>query len=160
MDKADLLDILKTARADWDALLEQAGEARLTQPGVVGDWSVKDVVAHLTAWERRPLEWLQAARRGDAPVPAPWPQNLSEDETNAWIYDSNRGRSLQEILDESRTVSRQIVELVLELPEKDLSDPQRYAWTQGISLIERMPGNTFDHYREHGEQVRAWLDRQ
>jgi hypothetical protein len=159
MNKAELIDTLKTERNNWDAVLAQVGEERMTEPGVVGDWSVKDVLSHLTAWESRPLEWLEAARRGDTPRPADWPQGLSEDEENAWIYQRSASRPLQDVLQESRAVSNRIMELLNELPEEDLSDPQHYAWTQGTSLIDRMPGNTFDHYREHAQQIREWLKR-
>lgn len=29
-------------------------------PGVVGDWPVKDVLAHLVAWEQMCLGWYEA----------------------------------------------------------------------------------------------------
>ncbi len=72
MDKNQLVNTLHVERAAWEALLKQVGDDRMTIVGVVGDWSIKDIVAHITAWEQRPVEWLAAARRGDKPTPAPW----------------------------------------------------------------------------------------
>ncbi|MBD0328165.1 MAG: ClbS/DfsB family four-helix bundle protein, partial [Pyrinomonadaceae bacterium] len=77
MNKAELLENLNTECANWDALLAEVGEGRMMQPGVVGDWSVKDVTAHLTTWERRPLEWLRAAQHGGTPRPPDWSKGLS-----------------------------------------------------------------------------------
>jgi hypothetical protein len=40
--------------------------------GVVGDWSVKDIVARLVDWEQRFIGWYDAGLRGEVPeVPAP-----------------------------------------------------------------------------------------
>jgi hypothetical protein len=50
-----LLDRLEAA---WAALTDAyAGvpESTLTEPGVVDDWSVKDVLAHVTTWEQEAL---------------------------------------------------------------------------------------------------------
>ena len=41
----------------------------LEQPGAMGDWTFKDVAAHLTAWRRRTVVRLEAAARGEAEPP-------------------------------------------------------------------------------------------
>jgi hypothetical protein len=50
---------------------------------VTGDWSIKDIVAHLTAWEERLVAWLEAIAHGTSPELPPWPGNFDEDATNA-----------------------------------------------------------------------------
>jgi len=52
MDKIRFLDTLLTERTEWDRVLSQIDEARMTAPGVAGEWSAKDVVAHVTWFER------------------------------------------------------------------------------------------------------------
>jgi hypothetical protein len=43
----------------------------MEEPGIVGEWSVKDVLAHLYEWEQMVLRWLAAGKRGETPeVPA------------------------------------------------------------------------------------------
>jgi hypothetical protein len=37
----------------------------MTEPGVEGPWSVKDIVAHLTWYDRTFVEGAQALRRGE-----------------------------------------------------------------------------------------------
>src|SRR5690242_11069054 len=51
--KAQLLEELRDEQAGWEALLQDIGEEHMTQPGVAGEWSIKDVVAHLTFWRQR-----------------------------------------------------------------------------------------------------------
>ena len=157
MDKQAFFQMARDARAEWDQVLGQVGEARMTVPGVAGDWSAKDMVAHLTAWEQRPVAWLTAIRRGMIPEPAPWPPNLSEEKTNAWIYEANRGRSLDDVLDESRRVHAQLLMELEAISEEDLNDARRFAWLNGNSLADSIPGDSYEHYQDHTRMVREWL---
>ena len=63
MDRNRLLERLDGA---WRAFRESyAGlsAARLTEPGVVGDWSVREVIAHVTTWEEEALRQLEETHR-------------------------------------------------------------------------------------------------
>jgi hypothetical protein len=158
MDKKTLIETLRNTRTEWEALLAEVGEGRMTQLGATGAWSVKDVIAHLTAWERRPLAWLTAVRQGATPVPAPWPSNLSEEQTNAWIYDANREQSLRDVLDKSRRVHEQFMKELAAIAEEELNVPGRYSWLNGNTFAESIPGNTCEHYQEHSQMIRKWLE--
>ena len=63
--KAELVDAMRAKRAAWEALLDEVGEARMIEPGVDGEWSVKDVIAHVTVYERWTLNRLQPGLRGE-----------------------------------------------------------------------------------------------
>jgi hypothetical protein len=103
MTKSALLADLHREQAQWEALLAQIGEARMDQAGVADEWSIKDIVAHLTGWRRRTVARLQAAQRGEADPSPPWPAQLQTDyEINAWLYETNRERSVREVLADSR----------------------------------------------------------
>ena len=52
MKKAELLDWLQEEYQKWEAFIDQVGPAGMDQPGVNGDWSIKDIVAHLMGWNR------------------------------------------------------------------------------------------------------------
>ena len=67
--KTELLERIDAERAGWETLLSEVGEARMEQPGAAGDWTFKDVVAHLNGWRKRTVDRLQAASRGEAPPP-------------------------------------------------------------------------------------------
>ena len=62
---AQLLEVMRTARSNWEALLAEVGEARLTEPGVEGDWSLKDIIAHITYFETWAADNVMAFRRGE-----------------------------------------------------------------------------------------------
>src|SRR6266566_268986 len=66
MDKQQLLKQLEKA---WAAIKESyAGlsDSQLPEPGVMGNWSVKDILAHLTTWEEEALKYLPLIITGDA----------------------------------------------------------------------------------------------
>src|SRR5690349_425093 len=78
--KADLLAQIEADRAEWRALLAEVGEGRMEQPGPMGEWTFKDLAAHLTGWRERSIARLEAAgRHQETPAP-PWPANLNEDD--------------------------------------------------------------------------------
>ncbi|HUY78877.1 MAG TPA: ClbS/DfsB family four-helix bundle protein [Ktedonobacterales bacterium] len=156
--KAQLLTDLNNEQVQWEALLAEIGEAHMTQPGVAGEWSIKDIVAHLTGWRSRSVARFQAALRHE-PTPAPaWPAQLQDDdEINAWIYAANRDRSLANVLAESRTVYQQLADALNAFPEAELQDPKRFEWLDG----ETWNGAAFfgHFHEEHEADMRAWLDR-
>ncbi len=156
-NKQELLDTLRTEHAEWDALLNQVGANRMELRGVNGDWSVKDIVAHVTAWERRPVAWLDAIRAGTWPQPPEWALNLSEDEINAWIFALNRGRLLQDVLAESREVFKQLMRALENVSESDLTALNRFEWLGGNSLLTSIASDSYEHYLGHGQTIRAWL---
>jgi hypothetical protein len=118
MNKSELLNGLREQYQQWEELLDQIGEARMDQPGVVGDWSIKDIVAHLTGWRRRTVARLQAAQREGEPLPY-WPAHLqTDDEINAWIYETNSGRSVREVPSESHHVFQQLLAALKAYPMK------------------------------------------
>ena len=160
MNKSELLDWLQEEYQKWEAFLDQIGEARMEQPGVAADWSMKDIIAHLIGWNRWLVIRLQAAQRGEVKPPSPWPAHVqSEDEINAWIYESNRGRSLGEVLDEMHQVHQQLLTFVEGLPDDvRIERDWRVVWLGD----QRFPaGEFFDHFHDdHEPDIRDWLARQ
>jgi GNAT superfamily N-acetyltransferase len=162
MNKSELLSGVREEYRQWEALLNQIGEARMEQPGAAADWSIKDIIAHLTGWRRRTVARLQAAQRSEGEPPSPWPAHLQADvdldAINAWIYEQNRGRSLREVLDESHHVFQQMFAAIEGLPDEVLSNPARYLpWLEAESI---KPSDFFGHFHEeHESDMRAWLAR-
>ena len=62
LDKAELLANMQAGYNSFEALLAGLNENQMTTPGVNGAWSVKDNLAHLSAWHLRQLALLQGVR--------------------------------------------------------------------------------------------------
>jgi hypothetical protein len=160
--KSDVLNRLQARYQEWLLLLDRIGPERLDQPDVNGSWSMKDLVAHLTAWNGRLVAFMQAARRGATELPHYWPAHLqTEDQVNAWIYESNRQRPVQDVLDEMDRTHQQLVAIIDALPDDtriEVVEPKYILmWLGEI----RFPVTEFfDHYDDdHAPDVDAWLAR-
>ena len=159
MRRADFLAQLKSEQESWEGLLGQIGEDRMEEPNAAGAWSIKDVIAHLTAWRRRTVGRLEAVANG-RPEPAhEWPADLADDdEINAWFHARDRDKSVGEVLSESRRVFQQLVSAIEKLPEDALDDPARFPWMEGAPLTG---ATLFGHFHdEHEADMRAYLSRQ
>jgi len=168
ISRTDVLAEIDRQREWWEGLLAEVGEERMEQPGATGDWTFKDVVAHLSGWQRRTLDRFQAVRRDEPVPPTPWPtefnQIADEDEQvqriNDWLYAKNRDRPLADVLAESRAQWDELREIVAALPDNVLNDTTRFPGLEGESLAQSIAsGSLFSHFHEeHEPDIRTWLD--
>ncbi len=154
MTKADVLDKLRAGRAEWEALIAQVPRERMTAPGVMGAWSVKDIIAHVTWGE---AEITEVFRRHALVGSDLW--NLPQDERNAAMVAESRARSLDDVLAEAERAYPQLLAAVQSLDDADLNDAARYANMPPLwRPWQLIAGNTYNHYPDHIPAIRAWLD--
>ena len=157
MNKTDVLNTIQSAHANLEELLTPLSESQLCTPTLEGQRSIKDILAHLGAWERLCVGWIEALLSSETPdMP-----DEDENTINARIFQENRNRPLHEVQEDFHAAYqqflRQVQALFQILPEEDLNDPNRFSWLEGRSLLALIAGNSYDHYQEHTEQIRAWL---
>ena len=156
MNKAIFLETLQTGRAQWEALLAKVDQARMTEPGIEGEWSLKDILAHIAWYEREMVGILQTRALVGSSL---WV--LPNAERNAAIFDQNRNRSLSEVLTEAQRVYSELLHAAQSLTDDDLIDPSRYRdmpadWVPWKVFAD----NSYEHYAAHIPAIRAWLDTQ
>lgn len=155
--QSELLDSIRSERGLLEATLSEVDVEQMEQPGVEGDWSVKDVVAHIVAWEQRMVGWVAAALRGEVPeVPRTWDD---VHRVNEQIYRENRDRALCDVLADLPRSYQEALRAAEDVSEDDLVDPDRFGWRAGEPLWKMVAANTSWHYREHCQSLRAWLDQ-
>ncbi|NJL53973.1 ClbS/DfsB family four-helix bundle protein [bacterium] len=164
MNKSELMTWLREEHRKWEAFLDQIDPAHLEQSGVVGHWSIKDVMAHLNGWNRKLVARLQAAPRNEPEPATPWPPRLQDnDEINAWHYETNRALSVHEIREQTNQVFEQLFATIENLPddvriETIQPSPDRAYYRLWLGDKGFMPGEFFDHYRDdHEAEILAWL---
>ena len=167
--KTDVLAQVAAARREWESVLAGLTPQQMTTPGVVGEWSVKDIVTHVRAWEGYAANQLGAAARGETPdrrlgfAPQAIPAELlqaDDDPVNAWIYEQHRHRPVEDILAEERQAYQDLLAAVEELPEDALLQPRYFTWAGDAPLLNRLTNNTVHHYPEHSASIRDWLESQ
>src|SRR5262245_36662842 len=159
MTKARLLAELRGARAEWDALMAEVGEGRMTEPGAAGDWSVKDVIAHLMSFDRWFVHASEAHLRGELP-PLDGTEGMSFEERNQFFYRQAQHRPLDEVLAESRQIFQRLLEVMGAHSEEFLTRPQHFEGVPEPVLIWKLlEGDVYGHYRDHMRSIRAWLEQ-
>lgn len=157
--KAELLrQIDESWSGYWDAV-ELVGEARMVVLGPDG-WSVKDQVAHVTAWERSLIALLTGQSRAAAVgMDEAEYAGADVDQVNARIQSQTRSRSTAEVLAEARTTHAELLAVLEPLSWEDLGKP--YSHFQPTSperdepVLGSVLGNTIEHYPEHREYLEA-----
>jgi len=159
VSKSKLLDQIESERKLLEGTLAGLGEDEMTRPGANAEWSVKDVLAHIVAWERLLQRCLAQVQGGVAPELVPLDIEGQElDELNRRIYVENRDRPLDDVLGEFERSYEESVAAVGATAEEVLIVPGRVEALGGKPLWHVVAANTFEHYREHRQSLQAWLE--
>lgn len=157
--KRELLEIMQGERSRFDAVVGKLTEAQLQEPGIEGGRSVKDILAHITAWEQRMIRWAGEATAGLIPQrPAPGMTWDDLDQLNEQTYLENMDKTLADVLLASASSYAHVLKTVQALTESDLFNGSRFAWRDGDPMWHMVAANTWWHYKEHREQIEAWLE--
>lgn len=143
----------RTMSRAWNDLLASIDgltEEEMRIPGVTGDWSVADVLAHITTWENEALAHLPAIAQGK-------PQQRYKDvyggidAFNALSFEKDRSRSVAEIRQRLISTHQALLDYLATVPEDVLHSRQRFR--------TRLRWDTYSHYPMHAEAIRAWRAR-
>lgn len=128
------------------------------QVGKANDWSPKDLIAHLAAWQVRMADRLAELGRGEDKAQ---PDDI--DAENALIWGEYCDRSWDEILERLSTGHQRLMENLQVLSAEDLQDAHRFQSQKGQPVWRSVAGNECTHptmhlaeaYAKHGQQDRA-----
>jgi len=157
-----ILTALREQLDRWEKLLATMSEEQVTTLHLPSTWSLKDVIAHLWAWQQRSIARLEAATLDQEPEFPKWSTDLDPelesdtDQVNAWIHAACRELPWSKVNRNWREGFLRFLELGERVSEKDLLDAGRYAWLEGRPLALVLLGS-YDHHQEHLEESLAWL---
>lgn len=136
--QAVLLDKIRSERARLEQSIAMLSEAQLTQPGVVEESSVKDILAHLTVWEQRLMQRVTGKPEFGA--------DMGTREFNEYIFRELRNRPLSTVQSEFQTSYRYVLRVA-----RGLSDAEVKKWWMAFAY------NTHGHYRWATQHIRRWI---
>jgi hypothetical protein len=142
----ELLAAAEREYAAFSAALKGLDDARMTEVWL-GTWSAKDIVAHMAGWHREMIPALERLARGERPLP----EGVTYDDVDAWnakFVEARRGASVREAVAELERSHRDFVRAAAAVPAERYQ-PDKTAW----KIVDL---NSAHHYKEHGDQVRAW----
>lgn len=155
-----VLDRVQASRADFDAAVARLTEEQFTAPGAGGDWSAKDVLAHVAAWEQGIAALLQHQPRGAAMGIEGDASTMDIDTINRHVYELHRERPASDVLAMAREAHERVVAVISTLDDADLQKPYKDFSDQQDSnpdepIINAIAGDTYEHYEEHLPAIRA-----
>ncbi len=162
--KEHILAALKEEFDNWEKLLASLSEEQITAPRFDLDWSIKDVVAHLWAWQQISAARMDGGLQDREPEFPKWIvesiENWEEDsdQVNALTFEQCHEKSWSEIYGNWRIGFLRLLDLGNEISERDLLDGDRYSWLNGYSLAGILIAS-YAHHQEHSEKLTDWMDK-
>jgi hypothetical protein len=148
--KSELLAEMEQEWANIERICAGLSEAEMITPGVEGEWSVKDILCHLSAWEKYLLDRLGMVMTGQPPM---YPIMTSWDDVhrfNAQVYAENKDRPLTSVIIEFRNLYQGVVTVVEALSDQQFTQPYTYDFpNDALTLLQLIRANIYEHYREH-----------
>ena len=147
MDGRHLLRRLDAAWGAFKASYAGLSDAQLVKPGVTGDWSVRDILAHVTTWEEEALTHLPLILEGGTP-PRYSVKYGGIDAFNARMTEQKARLSLSAVRRQLDGTHRRLIDFIQRAPEDQLSRETRFR--------RRLRLDTYSHYPQHAEAIRQW----
>lgn len=149
--RAAALAALDSARRVFLDVLESVDADLVTVPGVMDDWSVRDLVVHVAAWCAHATQALDLAAAGRSEEFAYL--TADTDGMNARILEEARRTS------PSAALAREDAAFAAFRGRVAALDPALLSLRlgNGDTVREVIDYDGPDHYREHTEHIRAWF---
>lgn len=151
----ELLDALEDTREQFLDSIDGLSDEAMQLPGVAGQWSVKDIIAHISRWEAELVKLMWQVAQGTAPRTAFFTQT-SVDETNAAWQKTAQDRPLDQVLADYAAVRKQTIRRIDDFTDEDLNNPRRYNWQRQTPLWEWIANDSFAHEVEHMQDIKLW----
>lgn len=149
MTRDQLLDRIELGWSAFQSSYAGLPEERLLQPGVAGDWSVKDTIAHVSWWEDESLTHLPHILAGGRP-PRYSVTYGGIDGFNALMTERKRDLSLAEVQAHAEETHERLLAFLQTVPDDQIATETRFR--------RRLRLDTYGHYPIHTEMIRRWRD--
>ena len=147
MKRPQLIDRLAATWADFEDSYSGLNDEKLLQPRVTGEWSVRDIIAHVTWWEEEALKHLPVIREGGR-SPRYSSMYGGIDAFNAMMTERRSNLTLATVLQQHDEVHAVLVAYVTDAPEELFARDTRFR--------RRLRFDTYGHYPIHAKAIREW----
>src|SRR5512138_2686847 len=157
---------LMSERDKFELLLNRVGYTRrMTMKGVSGRWSIKDMLAHILAYEQYIADRMNEILHGEEYAPCRT-QNaldafldefgypdfgsplLDDAGPNEWVTEKYRNVPLEDVVAQEIQAFASIMASLEKMREEMLNQH---------NFFDRVANNTYRHYHEHSAEIKRWL---
>ncbi|HKA20295.1 MAG TPA: ClbS/DfsB family four-helix bundle protein [Blastocatellia bacterium] len=150
MNRSQLLEKLDKRWTEFNESYAGLSDSQMTESRVTGDWSVKDIIAHVTWWEQEALKHLPLITKGGRPRTYA-AEYGGIDAFNALMTEQKRRLSLSEVLRQRDETHQRLVLYIESVPEEQCINDKRFR--------RRLRLDTYGHYPKHAKAIRAWREK-
>lgn len=141
-----IIDRIETSYYKILRLYRSVPVTALLEPLFSNGWSVKDILAHIAAWEWRCAGMLSLAQDSNMPFQG----TPDVDALNDEIYQERKDWSWEEVDSDFREAHETLLTAIRALPPERLSDPV---------VQKSIAEETWEHYEEHLSYLEYWHDQ-
>jgi len=151
MTLSQLLAKLDKAWAAFNDSYADLPESKLLIPGVTGNWSIKDIIAHVTVWEEESLAHLPHIAAAER-TPKYSDTYGGIDAFNALKTEEFQKLSLNEVLHKRDQTHQRLIDYLHTIPEELIKTDTRFR--------RRLRVDTYSHYPKHTAAIWKWRKSQ
>jgi hypothetical protein len=156
MTRAEILQALEQDRVSLLTAMADLPEEMLSMQPVVEQWTVKDVLGHITLWQQVAIQFIADYRASGLPKSLGLKDDAALDAYNAQGAALRQDWPLERVRAELAAAQRDLAAAVQALADDDLGKPLPAPWPAGSTLERLIAINSYDHEPEHVTQIMKW----
>jgi len=157
INKSDLLAVITTERKNLINLISSLSNEKKAKPGVEVEWSIKDILAHIAAWERIAIDIIQLAHSGEPLKPTISKIFEDVDYFNDQVYQQNKELPIKKVQVEFEASHDDFIALIKTLDEEFIFSQLPFDGTEDHTIQYIISANTHWHYLEHTASISNWI---
>lgn len=148
---ADIIAYLEYGRATLLKSLEGLSKREMTETPVYGEWTIKEVLAHVIGWDQRVVEVLPLVVQDRADeIPNVEVEAHNQQSIAAW-----REKSLAEVLATIKATHQQVLNSIAALDHIEI-DKRHERKGRIITIRSYIIDIMIEHQREHAVEIGQW----
>jgi Protein of unknown function (DUF1706) len=141
---------LENSWLDFHESYSGLSDSQMLNSGVTGDWSVRDILAHVTTWEQEALTHLPTILEGGKP-PRYSVTHGGINGFNRIMAEQKRNLTLAGVQEALEGTHRRLIRFLETVPENEFRTETPFR--------HRLRLDTYSHYPKHAEAIRKWRKR-
>ncbi len=121
-------------------------------PGACGNWSVKDIIAHLASYEHIIVDVLSIFQK-EQPTPYILQFLHQLDQFNKVEVEARKYETAQHVLDEYQDAQVEATSLLMQIPDEKVQERGTMPWYGEDCCLADFINRIYDHTREHCAQI-------
>lgn len=150
--KKELINWLEESHQKIEQLVDQVDRNQEIYP----DWTVREILAHLTGWDDAVLASLKSHTAGGVPTVV---AERGPDAYNASTVTERETLSYEHIYREWQTTHEQLKIAIRDLPPEKMDEEIVFPWGQTGNIEDLVVGLTTEHEVSHAKDIEEQLKK-